>query len=97
MLVDCPPGLPKYMVKAWKTACHKDGYLGILCHDFRRTAVRDIHRVGVARSAATKVTGHRSESAYRRYVIVGNADLQKAIKKLTGLVSVIVSDLPANS
>jgi hypothetical protein len=46
---------------------------------------------------ATKVTGHRSENVYRRYAIVGNADLQKAIKKLTGMASVIVSDMPANS
>jgi hypothetical protein len=52
-----------------------------------------MERAGVARSVATKVTGHRSESVYRRYAIVSDADLREAVKKLTG----IVSDLPANS
>jgi integrase len=83
--------------KAWKTACVKAGCPGMLRHDFRRTAVRNMERVGVARSVATKVTGHRSESVYRRYAIVSDADLQEAAKKLTGIVSGIVSDMPANS
>jgi predicted nucleic acid-binding protein len=59
--------------KAWKTACQKAGYPGMLRHDFRRTAVRNMERAGVARSVATKVTGHRSESVYRRYAIVNDA------------------------
>jgi integrase len=83
--------------KAWKTACQKAGCPGMLRHDFRRTAVRNMERVGVARSVATKVTEHRSASVYRRYAIVSDADLQEAVKKLTGIVSGIVADMPANS
>ena len=51
----------------------------------------------IARSVATKVTGHSSESVYRRYAIVSDADLQEAVKKLTGIISGIGSDMPANS
>jgi integrase len=83
--------------KAWKTACRKAGCSGMLRHDFRRTAVRNMERVGVARSVATEVTGHRSESVYRRYAIVSDADLQEVVRKLTGIVSGIVSDMPAQS
>ena len=53
--------------------------------------------MGVARSVATKVTAHRSESVYRRYAIASDTDLQEAIKKLTGIVLGIVSDMPTNS
>jgi len=37
---------------------------------------------GVPRSVATKITGHRSESVYRRCPIVSDADLQDAAAKL---------------
>ncbi len=73
--------------KAWKTACKKAGCPGMLRHDFRRTAVRNMERAAVPRSVATKITGHRSESVYRRYAIVSDADLQEATRKITGIVS----------
>jgi integrase len=75
--------------KAWKTACRKAGIPGMLRHDFRRTAVRNMERAGVSRSVATKVTGHRSESVYRRYAIVSDADLQEAAKKVSVIDLVI--------
>jgi hypothetical protein len=82
--------------KAWKTACQKAGCPGMLRHDFRRTAVRNMERVGVARSVATKVTADRSSSVYRRYAIVSSADLQEAVKKLASTASGIVSDMSSN-
>jgi hypothetical protein len=41
-----------------------------------------------------KITGHRSESAYRWYAIVSDTDLKEASRKLSGIVSDIV---PANA
>jgi integrase len=70
--------------KAWRTACRKAGVPGRLLHDFRRTAVRNLERAGVARSVATKITGHKTESVYRRYAIVSDAELLDATRKLTG-------------
>lgn len=41
-----------------------------IVYDFRRTAVRNLERAGVPRSAAMKMVGHRTEAMYRRYAIV---------------------------
>ncbi len=68
--------------KAWVTACKEAGVPGRYRHDFRRTAVRNMERRGVPRSVATKITGHRTESVYRRYAIVSDSNLRAAAGKL---------------
>lgn len=54
-------------------------------HDFRRTAVRNLERAGVPRSVAMKLTGHKTESVYRRYAIVSERDLAEGTAKLAML------------
>jgi integrase len=66
----------------WAKACRRAGVPGRLVHDFRRTAVRNLERAGVPRSAAMKLTGHRTETVYRRYAITDAAMLQEAAAKL---------------
>src|SRR5262249_43220872 len=50
--------------------------------DLRRTAVRNLERAGVSRSAAMKLTGHLTESIYRRYAIMDAGMLREAAVKL---------------
>src|SRR5229473_504560 len=71
--------------RAWKSACKRAGVSGRLLHDLRRTAVRNLERAGVSRSAAMNMTGHRTETIYRRYAIVAESDLIEAGKKLSAL------------
>lgn len=40
---------------------------------------------GVPRSVAMKLTGHKTESVYRRYAIVSEADLSEGLKRLATL------------
>ena len=53
-----------------------------VCNDFRRTAVRNLERAAVPRSAAMKMVGHKTEAIYRRYAIVVEKMLIEAADKL---------------
>jgi integrase len=67
---------------AWLTACTDAGLPGRLVHDFRRSAVRNLERDGVSRSAAMAMVGHKTESIYRRYAIVDAGALRDAAAKI---------------
>ena len=55
----------------------------------RRSAVRNFERAGVSRSVAMKMTGHKTESVYRRYAIVSESDLREAGVRLAALAEKI--------
>src|SRR5260370_9522068 len=67
---------------SWAKACRRAGVPGRMVHDLRRTAVRNMERAGVSRSTAMKMSGHQTESIYRRYAIVAESDLRDGAEKL---------------
>jgi integrase len=69
-------------LKGWDRACEQAGLAGLLFHDLRRSAVRNMERSGIPRSVAMRISGHKTESVYRRYDIVSGADLHEAAKKM---------------
>src|SRR5437667_1295810 len=73
-------------IKAFKTACRKAGCPGRLPHDMRRSAVRNLVRAGVPQSVAMKLTGHKTDSVFRRYDIVSPDDLRLAVERLDAMV-----------
>jgi integrase len=65
--------------KRWRKACAAAGVPGLLFHDLRRSAVMNFERNRVPRSVAMRVTGHKTESVYRRYAIPSVEDLGNAL------------------
>jgi integrase len=69
-------------LKGWERACTAVGLDGLHFHDLRRSAVRNMERAGIPRHVAMQISGHRTESVYRRCDIVVDADLKAAGEKL---------------
>ena len=72
---------------ATRRASKQAGLVGMIPHDFRRSAVRRLERAGVSRSVAMQLTGHKTESVYRRYAIVAEQDLRYGVATLAALPS----------
>jgi len=72
--------------KAWERAREAAGYTKNLIHGFRRTAVRNFTRAGIADTVAMQITGHKTRSVFQRYDITSNDDVRTAGEMVAGHV-----------
>jgi integrase len=76
---------PKCRIECSSTTCDDckvlTRYSGRIFHDFRRTASRNMLAAGVPQAVAMKITGHRTDSMFRRYAIVNEEQKREAIAK----------------
>jgi integrase len=71
-----------HSLKGWRRSATAAGVPDLLFHDLRRSAIRNMERAGIPRKIAMSISGHRTESVYLRYDIVGQKDLAIARERL---------------
>jgi integrase len=82
--------------KAWHKACSAAGlgkleevegrpdprYTGLIIHDLRRSAIKNLMKVGVNEKVAMKISGHKTRDVFDRYHIVDTEDVVEAMRKV---------------
>ena len=66
----------------WKKLTTAAGAPGLLLHDLRRSAVRNMVRNGVTEKVAMTISGHKTRAVFDRYDIVDERDLDEAARKI---------------
>ncbi|HXW14064.1 MAG TPA: site-specific integrase [Terriglobia bacterium] len=80
--VDEKPLQYHHLRKDWDDACVRAGIPGLLFHDLRRSAVRNLRRAGASQTVARQFSGHKTNSVFDRYNISDFYDLKDAAAKL---------------
>ena len=57
-------------------------YSGLIFHDLRRTAARNLRRAGISETVIMKIGGWKTRSVFERYAIVSRGDMAEAMQKL---------------
>jgi integrase len=66
--------------KRWPAS--KLRYRGLIFHDLRRTAARNMRRAGIAEEVIMKIGGWKTSAVFKRYSIVDQTDIQEATKRI---------------
>jgi integrase len=82
--------------KAFEAAAAAAGRPDMVPHDLRRSAVRNFRKAGLSETEGMKLSGHKTNSVYRRYDIIDENDLresmaqvQRYLKRQTGQSNVV--------
>jgi integrase len=76
-------------------ACDAAGVPGLLFHDLRRSAVRNLDRAGVSQPIAMSITGHKTASVYQRDRIVTEVDRLEALERVQASLALRVGTVTA--
>ncbi len=82
--------------KEWNQACAACGlgtltkvagkrdprYAGLIVHDLRRSAIRNLMKAGVNEKVAMAISGHKTRSVFDRYHIIDTEDVVEAMRRV---------------
>jgi len=88
--------------KEWHKACVAAGlgqiikvdgkadpkYTGLIIHDLRRSAIKNLMKAGVNEKVAMQISGHKTRDVFDRYHIVDTEDVVEAMRRVQGKASV---------
>jgi integrase len=66
----------------WTAATKAAELPGLLVHDFRRSAIRNLIAAGVPEKVAMTISGHKTRAVLDRYHIVDTTEVVNAMNKL---------------
>lgn len=83
---------PRYVKNTWYR------YNGLIVHDLRRSAIRNLINAGVPEKVAMRISGHKTRSVFDRYHIVSVGDVTAAMRRveLAAIQSGEALTLPSN-
>ncbi len=56
-------------------------YAGLIIHDLRRCAARNLSRAGTREQVAMKITGHKIASTHRRYNMRDENEIRETLER----------------
>jgi integrase len=69
-------------------------YTGLIIHDLRRSAIKNLMNVGVNEKVAMKISGHKTRAVFDRYHIVDTEDVVDAMRRLRNGEKIVKIALP---
>src|SRR5262249_25642508 len=88
------PHVRRYFRKAWRRAAKAAGIHGLLFHDLRRSAARNLIRSGVPEQVVMDLGGWRARSVLARYNVTSARDLADALERVTRYVAERSAETP---
>ena len=61
---------------------HEPVYSGLIIHDLRRSAIKNLMKAGVNEKVAMKISGHKTRDVFDRYHIVDTDDVVNAMRRV---------------
>jgi len=72
--------------KVWLKACTDAGLEGLIFHDLRRSAIREMVRNGYSERVAMEISGHKTRGVFDHYNIVSLDDQRDAANRRTSKI-----------